>query len=360
MASNPQYRYDFGKAKDELGGRVEALCDRLSLSSPVRKGNYWFIQPDRHPDTSTLWVADHDGSWRHESAGTGGDVIALIAYSMGLTQFEALKWAYIWLGWQQGDQILAKPLTDKELAERDAKARKKAEELADKRERASKAFLWVWRKKMDDGAGTLAEAYMRYRVPSIGRLVHFPHALRFERRAEHTDPETGEVTEWPVMGALMAGEGEQYALHRTFMHPDLLPGNKGKAPVEPAKMIFGPQKGCMIRLTRGFRHLKPADAIRRGVKCPLIIGEGIETTIKVAAYLQDCRAWAAGTMGNMAAIGWPDHASEIVLLRDNDTHPAAIAGFQRVHDHWLAQAELAPGRVVHVESSDKGSDFADE
>lgn len=380
MAS--ERRYDFKKARDELSSRAKDVAEKLSLNAPRKSGKFWFINPARYSDATTLWVNVEDGSWRHEGQNAGpGDVIALIGHCLGRTPLDSVIWAYEFLGWKTGNSVTAKPLSDAEILERDAKARRDAEARADAREKKSRGNVWFWSKRLLPGEGTLAEAYLRGRLgSSFDLLGHMPSALKFQtfvpgddpakpllKMAEHTDPETGEVTEWPAMIALAVGDQGQACLHRTLLDPaGWTDKEKGKAPLRDskgksiAKAIFGPQQGSMIRLTRGKGNYKPAYAVAHGHTCPLIIGEGIETTLKVAAYLPEARAWAAMTLGNMRSILWPEHASTIILLKDNDTHAMALSGFDKVHAHWLEQAALKPGRSVIVEHSDTGSDFADE
>ena len=69
---------------------------------------------------------------------------------------------------------------------------------------------------------------------------------------------------------------------------------------------------------------------------PLMIGEGIETTLTVACAMPAYRAWAAGSLDNMRGFDWPACASAVVLLKDPMPHPETVAAWARVVAHWQA------------------------
>ena len=69
-------------------------------------------------------------------------------------------------------------------------------------------------------------------------------------------------------------DGKPIGIHRTFLARD----GCGKAPVEPAKMMLGPCRGGVVRLSQ------PAG--------PLMVGEGIETCL-AAMQASGHGAWAA-------------------------------------------------------------------
>ena len=71
-----------------------------------------------------------------------------------------------------------------------------------------------------------------------------------------------------------APEGESIAIHRTFLSRD----GKGKAPIEPQKMMLGPCRGGAVRL---------AAATGR-----LMVGEGVETCL-AAMQAAGQPTWAA-------------------------------------------------------------------
>ncbi len=120
--------------------------------------------------------------------------------------------------------------------------------------------------------------------------------------------------------------------------------------------MFG-SKG-IIPLHKGEGNLSAGEAVKRGVKGVLAICEGIEDALTVAMYQPGYRVWAAGDKGNMLRIPWPEIASAVVLVADNDgdTEEEQAANFAAVEAHWRS---MANGRPVKVARSMSGKDFND-
>ena len=140
-------------------------------------------------------------------------------------------------------------------AERDLDAWKRTE-----------AALAIWRASQP-AEGTPVATYLQSRGLSLPALGD----LRFHAGLKHP---SGSV--WPAMVALVrhGGTGSPLGVHRTFLARD---GN-GKAPADPARMMFGPCRGGCVRLGVG-----------GGV---LMVGEGIETCL-AAMRATGKAAWAA-------------------------------------------------------------------
>ncbi len=351
-----EQQYDFRKAKVMLQGDVKGVLARLACHIHRPGATYCFIRPPSHPEADTFWVNVQNGSWRHEGKDERGDIIGLIAYVRREKQFEALKWAYQYLGWEQGFAGSARPLSDAELLRLEAEARRKQEKIERQRKERGDGFAAHWIYKALPARRTIVETYLRKaRKLRIDLLRYFPHSIKFEPKVEHIDPETGEVTEWPAMTTLLSRDGGGTGIHRTY----LLPDGSGKAPVKPDKMMYGVKAGSALRLTRGDGHYRPAYAAQLGHSCPFILGEGIETVLAVAPFVPTARAWAAGDLGNMRSFGKHACMSDVILLKDNDLHPDAVKAFDKVEAHWREETEKHGGRLI-VASSDQGSDFADE
>ena len=58
----------------------------------------------------------------------------------------------------------------------------------------------------------------------------------------------------------------------------------------------------------------------------------------------------------MGLFDWPDCASAVVLLSENDYSPQAVEAFGRIGAHWRAQSA---GRELVTAASAVGSDFND-
>ena len=140
-------------------------------------------------------------------------------------------------------------------------------------------------------------------------------------------------------------------MHLTFLSPlgpKKLPVNKG----ENAKLMFGDAKGAMIRISHGPEGEPPETAL---APHPVIIGEGIETTASVAMEAPEARAWAAGSLSNMAnAPVWLPCVSAVIVLKDQFKSKTTENQFARVLDE-LAQH----GKPMTVIESHVGNDFND-
>jgi hypothetical protein len=123
------------------------------------------------------------------------------------------------------------------------------------------------------------------------------------------------------------------AIHRTFLARD---GN-GKAPVEPAKMMFGPCHGGAVRLA------DPADI--------LMIGEGIETCL-AAMQATGHPAWAALSTSGLRGLNLPHSVHEVIVLADGDN--AGEAAARDAASRWSRV-----GRRVRIARPPRGMDFND-
>lgn len=144
-------------------------------------------------------------------------------------------------------------------------------------------------------AGTPAANYLANR----GLATVNSAALRFHDAVRH--PNAGGT--YPAMLALVVNSAtrEPMAVHRTYLRPD----GSGKAGLDPAKASKGPIRGGAIML----------DALQPGR--PLVIGEGIETSLS-AGVLLGVPAWAAIAAGNMVNIRPPRGMSEMLIAADPD------------------------------------------
>ena len=170
-------------------------------------------------------------------------------------------------------------------------AQRQAERQAeiDKRSRQARA-LW------DEAApitGTLAETYLRGRAITCA----MPEALRFHGDCWHGPT----ARRWPAIVAQVQG-AEAFAVHRTYLDPD----GRGKAQIDPNKMMLGCTRGGAVRLTQ------PQGA--------LVICEGIETGLSLASGLLRAPAtiWAALSTSGMRGLFLPPSQGQITIATDGD------------------------------------------
>ena len=192
--------------------------------------------------------------------------------------------------------------------------------------------------------GTPAEIYLAGRGLKRSKSG-WPESLRY--LAAHSYWNAGhprDGTVWPVLIAAVdrgpAGQPLEsvVAVHRTYLKPD----GSGKAPVAVPKKMLGPVAGGAIRFARpGSR---------------LLVAEGIETALSVAQALPRRRVWAAGSLGNMAALAVPDGVRQVTLLMDADMKDLAVAD-GLLEKAWRAYG--AKGIHLRVAWPPPGCDFND-
>lgn len=189
----------------------------------------------------------------------------------------------------------------------------------------SAVALSIWQSTISAGC-TPVETYLASR----GLTCSLPPSLRFHRGLKHP---SGGI--WPCMVALvtLGADDTPLAIHRTFLARE----GRGKAPVEPAKMMLGPCCGGALRLG------EPGEV--------LMIGEGIETCL-AAMQATGHPAWAALSTSGLRALDLPGCVREVIVLADGDDPGEAAARGCALR--WMRQ-----GRRVRIARPPRGLDFND-
>jgi hypothetical protein len=189
----------------------------------------------------------------------------------------------------------------------------------------SAVALSIWQSTIAAG-GTPVEAYLASR----GLNCSLPPSLRFHRGLKHP---SGGI--WPCMVALVTrgADNTPLAIHRTFLSHE----GRGKAPVEPEKMMLGPCRGGAVRLRA------PGEV--------LMIGEGIETCL-AAMQATGHPAWAALSTSGLRALDLPGCVRDVIVLADGDDPGEAASRDSALR--WMRQ-----GRRVRIARPPRGLDFND-
>jgi hypothetical protein len=192
-------------------------------------------------------------------------------------------------------------------------------------ERRSEAALAIWRTSRP-ADGTPVEAYLRSR----GIAIPAPLSIRFHARLKHPSGEA-----WPAMVALVTCgiDAKPIGIHRTFLARKGI----GKAPVDPAKMMFGPCRCGAVRLG------PPRDV--------LMVGEGIETCL-AAQQATGHAAWSALSTSGLRSLDLPEEMRDVIVLADGDD--AGEAAAQDCARRWKRD-----GRRVRIARPPRGMDFND-
>lgn len=358
--SRPPLPYAPKEIRERLQRRFPELLGRLGVKDQPRNGIVTPLNPrrnDRRPGSFVIWTSGEGiGAWRDYATGEHGDVYDLITYLLRLTAWiDGYWWALEFLGLERGHvRSASQAQLDAQLAERERKAAeaRAGADLA-KKARAAAALWFACEPQIK---GTPVWTYLtEARGLPLERLGRQPGAIRFHPALEHVAKDTGEVTEWPAMVSVMShgSDGQPRAVHRTWLMPD----GSGKAPVDKAKKMRGPARGCAIRLWKGGSLLSPEKAALVGERKTLIVTEGIEDGLTAAIAAPTSRVWAAGSLSLMQALEWPACAGAVVLVADNDWDtPEALAAFDKTLATWR---EMAKGRPLKAVRAAAGKDLND-
>lgn len=364
----PPLPYDWSMVRKMLQDRLPDLLDRLGLRDELTgktRGDGQRIYPrsplrtDRKAGSFVIWLdGEAAGAWKDYAVDQHrGDILDLVQAVLRLqAKIDVYWWALDFLGLERKGNLATpreRSAIEQERARREAERQAADAKQAADGEMKSAALFKLWL-SLPPIAGTPAEHYLREvrRIP-LERLPRMPGALRWAEKVDWVDQESGEVMEWRhVMVSAMNRGKKVAALHRTYLKPD----GSGKADREKPKLMIGPVRGTAIRLTSGPSGLSPTKAAAAGKFGPLAVGEGIETALTVGCARLDYRVWAAGSLSLMGLLDWPECASAVVLLGENDWKPEARRAFEAVRAHWAAQAK---GRPLEVVASAVGSDFND-
>jgi hypothetical protein len=355
-----------------LAAQAPLLAAEL-LPNGRREGQEWRVgsihgQPGR--SMAVHLTGPKAGVWCDFASGDAGDALDLVAAVLyGGDKRQAVAWARRWLGLDAGADP-ADAERRRRLAERALARAAEPDDDAVRRHRQRVAIA-LWCSARPHIAGTPVDAYLRARAIDLAALGRQPRALRFHPALFHRP--SGQKL--PAMVAAITNEGGAHvATHCTWLAQDGRTGRWGKAPVEPAKMVFGPMKGGTIRLWRGASGKPLAEAPPGDV---VAIAEGIENALTVAIECPEWRVLAAVSSGNLPAIALPPQCSEIVLIADRDgenretrrAREAAIARWLREGRRvrvalppagckdWneAAQAEAARARAMQPSSAGDGA-----
>lgn len=360
--------YSLDEIKGLLLAQRHAVARHYAPAAPgsyTDGGQYWTLNPGRADNSVGSFVVTLEGAkagrWNDYATGDHGDLIDLIALSLGCTLSEAVREARSWLGLAHDspeDAARRKAAAERALRLA-AEARAKDAEAKERRRRGA---LALWLSGEEKIRGTPVEFYLRdTRCIDLARLGRQPGALRYHPavRYRHLDRKTGEVWdgEYPAMLAIVNdGQGRAVACHRTWLAPDGR-GGWDKAPVPKAKKVLGDYAGGSIHLWRGIGPRggagKPLSDAPDG--SAVWISEGIEDALSAAILLPEARVIAAISLSNFGGVALPPAIAEVTLIADNDPKPEQQAA--------LAQAVAAhsrAGRTVRVwQNHEGGKDLND-
>src|SRR6516162_4464879 len=281
-----------GSQAAELARRLardaEAVCRRY-LSNGRRQGRYWVVGDVANTPGRSLFVRltgpesgkGGAGKWTDAATGEHGDLLDLIALSMGLDRFSDVldeARAFLSLPRVPPPSDCRTPHTPAPIGSPESARRLFA---------ASRSI-----------SSTIAEAYLRNRgITAFDETA----ALRFHPRCYYRPDADAPTEAWPALIAAVTDlAGRITGAHRTWLDPS---GND-KAPVDTPRRAMGQLLGHGVRF-----------AIVTDV---MAAGEGIEIMLALRSSLPRLPAVAALSANHLATILFPATLRRLYVARDRD------------------------------------------
>jgi Toprim domain len=272
-----------------LARDAEAVC-RHYLSNGHRQGRYWLVGDVANTRGRSLFVRltgpesgkGAAGKWTDAATGEHGDLLDLIALSMGLDRLcDVLDEARAFLRLP----CVAPPSNPR---------RTQAPAPAGSPESARRLFAMS-----QPIRGTIAEAYLRKRGITA---LHEAGALRFHPRCYYRPDADAPTEVWPALIAAVTDlAGKITGAHRTWLDPS----GKDKAPVDTPRRAMGHLLG------HGVRFGAATDV--------MAAGEGLETMLSLRSALTTLPMLAALSANHLAAILFPATLRRLYVARDDDS-----------------------------------------
>jgi DNA primase len=281
---------------DDVRART-SIVDLVTRDVRLTKARYDYtgLCPFHSEKSPSFTVSETKGFYHCFGCGAHGDVFDWVQDRFGLGFVEAVEELAIQAGLQP---------------DRDGRTRPKAKPIARPKAddiKRDKAETIAWARgifsQSQPATGTIVETYLRSRgIWADAYAGGLAPTIRFHPRLFHAYSEQ----HFPAMVACVQDQsGKITGIHRTFLQAD----GSGKAAVSKPKLMAG---SCW----HGAIRLCPAQS-------RLAVAEGIETAASVMLAAK-VPTWAAGSMGNMAALRLPGIVRDLVLCIDADSDPIAM------------------------------------
>jgi nucleotide-binding universal stress UspA family protein len=304
---------------------------KLLLPGGRLEGDRWQgHDPNGGRDNFTIWIkGPAAGCFKAWASGGKGDVYGLLVHlGQAHDNAAALKWAKGWLGLEDAPEARVREIQAQAAVVDEAREAELTAKAARKARYAKAVWLGSSLVTKGDPVWTYLEAARGIPLPWLWRRRPVS-ALRAHPALDYSWPEAKSLDDYwaarrpksgksqhPAMVAMMTpvNGGSGAGLHRTY----LTRTGDGKAEVPGAKKMHGTISGYAIKLWRGESGLSEGEAIKRGAGGTLVVTEGIEDALSVAAAAPEHRVWAVGSLSLLAVMPWPKCAGELVIAADND------------------------------------------
>lgn len=271
------------------------------------------------------------GKWRHFAGAINGvehgDMLDLIMATQRLDKEEARAWALRWLGLAPGAVEFRRTPAEESAARKAAAEVRRAhmERLARLRKEARAMWLASRPVALDNPAGQ----YLAGRIPQFAKLLDLGwgmNALRYHHALVHPH---ANGREFPALLALCQfPNGDVATVHRLFL-TEVRPGTwdvlrEGRDGIG-GKLYWCDLEGGFCPVWRGCREDPDTGEVRAGwpwsderAGPEVVVCEGIEDALSLAAVKPDRRYAAALSVPNFMSIKLPEWAKRVVWFADND------------------------------------------
>lgn len=330
-------------AVERLASRLRDDCERLAralLPGGTSRAGLYRAAPRSAGglgDSLTVYLrGPRQGKWRHFGGDIDGqahgDMLDLIMATQRLDKHAAHDWALRWLGLAPG------AVEFRRTPEEEALARKRAseaeQERLDKLLRKRREWRDLWYAAVPMSLGNAAGWYLRDRIPGFDRLLELGwgmNALRSHPALRHPfDPQPARG--WPAMLAwTQFGNGKMATVHRYYLveRPTGWDVLRNRLDNLDGKLSACDIEGGFVPCWRGSRTDDKTGEVREGWpwKDPrngdvrggeVIVCEGVEDALSLAAVQPDRRYCAALSLPNFMHIKLPEWARKVVWFADDD------------------------------------------
>lgn len=338
MSDTPKLSRDaVARLSDRLKDECERLARDLLPGGEASRGLYRAARREHGGpgDSMTVYLrGPQQGKWRHFGGSLNGvefgDMLDLIMATQQLGKDEARAWALRWLGLAPGAVEFRRTPAEEAAARKAAaeRIREKMERLDRLRKQARTTWFTCPPIALDNPAGQ----YLAGRIPNFAKLLDLGwgmHALRFHRALEH--PHADGRT-FPAMLALcLFPNGKIATVHRYYLVEvddergrrwDVL---RKKRDGLDGKLYWCDVEGGFCPVWRGSRTDEKTGEVKGGWPWrdersgpELVLCEGVEDALSLAAVKPDRRYAAALSIPNFMSIKLPDWARRVVWYADDD------------------------------------------
>lgn len=338
MTDTPKLSRDaIARLSDRLKDECERLARDLLPGGDAQRGIYRAARREHGGPGDSLTVylrGPKQGKWVHYGGSlngmTHGDMLDLIMGTQQLDQAPARAWALRWLGLAPG-AVEFRRTPAEEAAARKAAAERYRERF-EKLDRARKSGKALWLQCPPVALDNPAGQYLAGRIAAFPKLLQLGwgmSALRYHRALEHpyADGRT-----FPAMLAYCQFPNGKFASLQRYYLVEVDDGQgrrwdvlRKKRDGLEGKLYWCDLEGGFCPVWRGCRSDAATGEIREGYPWSderagpgLVLCEGVEDALSLAAVKPDRRYGAAMSIPNFMSIKLPDWATEVTWYADDD------------------------------------------